>query len=575
MKTKKGFTLIELIVVIALLSILVVLSVPKVINIFNAAKKKTFMNQVQNIYSVAENQSSKDEIEGKKKNYYSNASNSLDLENLENINYYIEIENGKLSKIQVSDGNYSISSEGENLSIDSIAFADIKANGEAGYLEGEDIGPSKIYGVSWNGSGSALTRTDNSVGKSYEIKPDGTIESDFDTAQIYEEMTEETDAFGNKFIKIPKFYIKKTVNGNNWTWQISKKKWDSDYYLPACFKDEDTAEEYQYILVGKYDASLSAGNKLESKSGKMPYYGTIINDFRNYAKANGTGYQLLDIHIVDILQVLFYIEFANLDSSSIMPGFSNGQKGWNTIVSLNGTTLTLSSGIASSFRVGQMISIGTSVDAPNRVKYARVSAINGNTLTYELIPGLSTTILTVEADHYVYNEPYLNGITDTVATPSGSYGDNTSGKYPMKYRGIENLYAQIDQYVDGINLNSCTAYVARDAKDYASNVFNGEYSQIGYTIPVIEGICYIKKLGYDSNKPFINLLNEFFISSEVANSPYKDSYKCYNGNRVAVVGGNYVTGVSSGAQFTGLSTWDFSYSTSTYPFVSSRLVKTP
>ena len=48
-----------------------------------------------------------------------------------------------------------------------------------------------------------------------------------------------------------------------------KVKQDNDYYLPACFYDEEVGVEHDYILVGKYLGTISEDEtRLESKSGK-------------------------------------------------------------------------------------------------------------------------------------------------------------------------------------------------------------------------------------------------------------------------------------------------------------------
>lgn len=44
MKNKDGFTLVELLAVIAILALLVILALPNVISMFNQAKKEIFFN---------------------------------------------------------------------------------------------------------------------------------------------------------------------------------------------------------------------------------------------------------------------------------------------------------------------------------------------------------------------------------------------------------------------------------------------------------------------------------------------------------------------------------------------------
>ena len=47
---KKGFTLVELLAVIAILAILVLVAVPNVLGMFNKAKKDTFLTEAKNIF---------------------------------------------------------------------------------------------------------------------------------------------------------------------------------------------------------------------------------------------------------------------------------------------------------------------------------------------------------------------------------------------------------------------------------------------------------------------------------------------------------------------------------------------
>ena len=185
---------------------------------------------------------------------------------------------------------------------------------------------SKIYGVSWDGGESpVLTRTDSSVGMIANAGIDANpVSNDFDNAEIFKEITEVTDSFGNEFVRIPKFYIEKTAVGNARTWRISKRPF-GNAYLPYCFR-HTTGAILPYVLVGKYTANLSDdGTKLESKSGKFPLVNKNIVQFRDYAKANGTGYQQLDGVIVDLIQTLFYVEFATLNSQAIMNGWIYGR----------------------------------------------------------------------------------------------------------------------------------------------------------------------------------------------------------------------------------------------------------
>lgn len=51
---KKGFTLVELLAVIAILSILVIIAIPNVIGLYNKSKRKLFVTEVKTVYKKVE-----------------------------------------------------------------------------------------------------------------------------------------------------------------------------------------------------------------------------------------------------------------------------------------------------------------------------------------------------------------------------------------------------------------------------------------------------------------------------------------------------------------------------------------
>ncbi|MDH5108519.1 fibronectin type III domain-containing protein [Lentilactobacillus kefiri] len=196
-----------------------------------------------------------------------------------------------------------------------------------------------IYGVSWDGSSSgALQRTDASVGLRAGING---AQNDFDTRGPWGLMDKTvTDSYGNAFVRIPKFYIRKTQDKSKplSTWQVSLVKQGADWYLPNCFYDFDNKKELDYVDVSRYEGSIISG-KLQSKTGVTPTNNQSIVQLRSSAVANNTdgkkGYHLWDVHTLDALQVLFTIEFATLDSQSIMKGNTD-----NTGTSLMNTGAT-------------------------------------------------------------------------------------------------------------------------------------------------------------------------------------------------------------------------------------------
>jgi len=350
-----------------------------------------------------------------------------------------------------------------------------------------------IYGVTWDkGSSPKLTRTDAAVGMVANPGLDMMVpKNDFDFAQIYRDIKEVQDEQGNVFIRIPKFYIKKVDSPGFKSWQISRKKYPG-FYLPWCFWDFGKNRELPHIDVGKYKASLSAASKLESKAGVLPLVSRHIVDFRTFARNNNVdgllGYQQLDIHVVDVLRTLFFVEFATLDSQSVMQGLTTG-------------------GAAAQ-----------------------------------------------------------NGFSNGIAATSGSNLSNADGKNPLVYRGIESLYGDVWQFVDGVNITEYQAWVAKNAEDYASNVFAAPYEQLGYVNANTDG--YVIEMGFDPNFPFIELAKTVGGNSATY---YSDYYYRNTGQRIARFGGSWGNGASAG-----VSCWALSYSSSgTYSDFGGRLLKKP
>lgn len=312
------------------------------------------------------------------------------------------------------------------------------------------------------------------------------VQNDFDSMPIYKEMKEVTDDYGNKFIRIPKFYIHKENTAGKLAIRISKEP-IAGGYLPHCFYDHVANKELPHVDVGKYLASLSTdGTKLESKSGVAPLVSRNIVDFRNLAKANGAGYQQLDVHVVDVLQCLFYVEFATLNSQSIHPG-------------LTGVT------------------------------------------------SASTT-----------------GGTNAVRSSSGAMG--ATNAFQFMYRGIEDPWGNVYQFVDGMNINDHQTWVTKDFRDYASNVFASPYEKLGYVN--LDTNSWVTEMGYDPKHPYAQLPTK---GGGGTTTYYADHYYQEIGQRIALFGGLWSLGSAAG-----LSLWNLrDASSAVYSPFGGRLLRKP
>ena len=133
MKKKSGFTLVELLAVIAILAILIIIALPNVMGMFNTAKKNSFITECKNIYSAAQHAWVSDSVFSKTEQKYSKCETCtgkrLDLSGRDNIDYYVEYDRaGCIVNFFVTDGTYQYSHTGSCLQktdiTDAIEIAD-------------------------------------------------------------------------------------------------------------------------------------------------------------------------------------------------------------------------------------------------------------------------------------------------------------------------------------------------------------------------------------------------------------------------------------------------------------------
>lgn len=163
-----------------------------------------------------------------------------------------------------------------------------------------------------------------------------------------------------------------------------------------------------------------------------------------------------------------------------------------------------------------------------------------------------------------HTAPVNSGQCDVLGMKSGSRDgtDNTS----MIYRGIEDIFGNIWQFIDGINIRDSQTYICYDANKYAVDTFSGSYKALGYTNAPTEG--YASKLGYDSINPMVAITTEATGSTTTNMCDY--FYRSNDGDRIALVGGFW-----SDTTYCGLWYWDVvGLSSETWTTVGARLLKT-
>jgi hypothetical protein len=157
-----------------------------------------------------------------------------------------------------------------------------------------------------------------------------------------------------------------------------------------------------------------------------------------------------------------------------------------------------------------------------------------------------------------------SGGTDFLGMKSGSV-DGTD-KTSVIYRGIEDIFGNVWQMIDGINIQNNQVYICYDQTQYAVDTYTGCYKKIGYVNASSKYYGYVSKLGYDSANPLVALSIEVNGSDSTGTSDYH--YQHNSGNRIAHVGGDW-----NEVARNGLWSWYFDNDSSSVFNVGARLIK--
>lgn len=330
------------------------------------------------------------------------------------------------------------------------------------------------------------------------------------------------------YVYIPKHWIKR--------WKETVIEEEQEIQYEYIFIADYNAPGYTKIdsyMVGKYDTAYDENNIVVSMTGMVPKTEYSKANFRNKAKAKGTKWSLLDWHWFD-LQDLYLVEYADYNSESKL---GHGNIYYDTVTSLleeESTNRMVVSSVPSGIYVGKTISIGTGGGNFSIARSRQVTEINDydeNGITGKEIVFDGTQVnLTTESK--MWGSPQISGVLDSFGNKSGCLVSDMY--HPVTYRGIENIFGNVWQHIDGINIKDRQTYVCYDRTKYANDKFDDGYEEIGYANASTSD-TYIREVGYDEDNQLIALP---IVTSGSSSTYLCDAYWSSTGNRILCVGGS-------------------------------------
>ena len=264
MKNKKGFTLVELLAVVAILAILVIVAMPKVLEIFMEAKEDSFEVDLSNIYSLAETTYISESLNTSEKKLYCNVpgceGKPLDIDIPDNILYSVKLnKRGEVMCFQATNGSFFYVSQGV---VDKIDFK------EGVYSVDDktvDFKPDCYYSVDYKNIKRINVLNiypDNTTSSFHVLTNEGTYTGVCDDYKKYQSSSlkpwmetpneESSNGYGKGIIKvIPVSFTQFKGNPN-------PNYWVKRYYDNNCIQDEGEMENRttaDIMYIGTWDAN--------------------------------------------------------------------------------------------------------------------------------------------------------------------------------------------------------------------------------------------------------------------------------------------------------------------------------
>ena len=327
---------------------------------------------------------------------------------------------------------------------------------------------------------------------------------------------------GDCFSRFQLSFFRYYVDGNYEHFEISDT-WHNGFAPFGIFiKPDGSLRNFAYIA--QYEMGYNEDTFCASISGVPVAHNTYSNHNATTSglshdsqlaefRKKGIQYCGMTTKEVAFLQHLFIIEFATKNSQSVMQGCTSFNFRKPVSVAETGVErIIVSNANATCYPVGCTISLsktdGSAADRDNAYMHTTVNRkrvisqepYDANNTAINIDNGGTTFDTTTTM--YISTMPWYTGVTDAVKGTSGSYKSNTNGYYPMKYRGVENLYGHVWTIMSDVVISNYKAYICYDCTKFKTSV-SADYSEVGYTLT--KNSDWVKEMGHDTNHPSVRL----------------------------------------------------------------------
>ena len=339
------------------------------------------------------------------------------------------------------------------------------------------------------------------------------------------------------------FYYKYVFTDTYYEIWISDQHLDG-YEIPERFINIDKSIMQTYYYPCYRISKDSSGNPV-SVSGKDIMLSLSYSGYKTLARKLGTNFHIETTKDRQINELLFYVEFATRNSQDIMYGAANMRYNADdlaTVATTNGNKFICSNSVAGNYVVGQTIVIGSTKNGSEIANNRRITAIETHDASNKAIV-FDGAAVNVAVGNFISSRCWFSGGTDKVLTPSGSSVSNSSGRYQMRYRYVEDLWGNQWAIIADVLIQDHQAYVCKDPTKFADSI-TSDYEKVGYVNAATDG--WTKELGWDKAHPYVRL--PFVVGG--SNTTYFCDYYWQNGGlRVAFVGGYLNSGAHVGLVF--------------------------